>query len=969
MRNIFRIVKSDFRGLAKSGPAWLLIAGMCLLPVLYAGLNIYACWDPYENLGGLEIAVYSEDQDYTLDDGTVVNMSDELLTDLRQRSDIGWTMVSTRQEAEEGVADGTYYGSVVIEKDFTARMFDFDGIQNQDGAPSITFYQNQKKNPIATRMTDSASTVLKRSISQKYIKALMTSVFGHLNLWEQDLEDLEGDTDQSRASLLKLKENMEGYQKAVAAFMDADRLLIGSLDETDGLVQEAVSGINSSIADLNEQKAYTEQLRGTLNEEVHHASDSLGSLDENIREMSGIVAAISGADGIGDLAEAVDDTQSLLAENVDMLKNIQKILDILHQADGDLDDVVFTACDGTDYLLNQTRGLLEYIEAHYAELTAFQAELKAAMTQAVTNVTMNGWMSPETAASLADASGSEVVQALLTAEAGHYMTALQNPSSTPEEKADAQSRLAAIQEKQAAGDSTGLMMLALAYGGVDPAVLAQLQSDYAVTGPVIKRIEERAAELQTQYETLQKDLDVILTQSGNLLDAAGVEAAPDAIGPLRRQVNRDLQETAAQLAQLSRLSEGSSASPADILEAKVKIRYTKAQVALLRKTFDGIRIQVPDADADDLIKVLTGLEEDLDRIQDVLDSAQTLLDTTGEAQQALSEASALAVSASAYLKDTLQPQVDRTFDSMEEIMDEISALLVHTSSVMENGREVLNGAGISLYGVNNSLSAVQEVLDVLAARIQPLTENIEKIQDSEIIRDLKLLLGLNPEETADFFATPVEVHTNTIYPVKNYGSGMAPFYTSLAIWIGNIILTAVFLTAAVPEGLQNPKTWELYFGRYVLFFVLNEIQTAIILAADLFILKIQCLHPVLFVITGMTASFVFSLLIYSLALSFGVLGKAAAILLFIMQIAGSGGTYPIQLLPETFQALYRFLPFDYSIGAMRACIAGTYEHDYFWYLMVLLIFAAVSVIIGMKSRAFQGFVDYMEEKMEETGLM
>ncbi|MGN1349986.1 MAG: YhgE/Pip family protein [Anaerovoracaceae bacterium] len=968
MRNIIRIVKSDFRGLARSGLAWLLIAGMCLLPVLYAGLNIYACWDPYENLSGLKIAVYSEDQDCTLDDGTVVNMSDELLTDLRQRSDIGWTMVETREEAEEGVKDGTYYGSVVIEKDFTSRMFDFDGIQNHDGAPTITFYQNQKKNPIATRMTDSASTVLKRSISQKYIKALMTSVFGHLNILEQDLENLEGDTDDSRESLLKLKENMDSYQKAVDAFISADRLLMGNLDETDALVDSAIGGISSSIADLNAQKDYTQQLRNDLNKDLNHASDSLGSLDENIREMSGIVASISQVDGVQDLTAAIGDAQSLLAENVDMLKNIQKILDILYQADGDLDDVVFTACDGTDYLLNQTQGLLDYIEVHYAELTAFQTALKAAMTQAVGNVTGFGWMEPQVAASLVNASTSKVVEALLTAEATHFMEVIQT-SGDPAKVAEAQNNLMEIQAKKAAGDSTGLMMLSLAYAGVDTAVLVQLQNDYAIVGPVIKRIETRAAELQAQYKTLQKDLDIILTQSGNLLDAAGVEAAPDAIAPLQRQVNRDLQDTVAQLEALSRLSEGSTADPSDILNARVKIVYTKAQTALLRKTFEGIQMQVPDADADDLIQALTKLEKNLDELQDVLDSAQTLLDTTGEAQQVLSEASTLALSTAAFIRDTLQPQSDRTFESIEEIMDEISALLVHSVSVMEGGKDVIQGAGLSLYGVNNSLSAVQQVLEVLADRIQPLTEDIENLQDAEIIRDLKVLLGLDPEETADFFATPVEVHTNAVYPVQNYGSGMAPFYTSLAIWIGNIILTAVFLTAAAPEGLQKPKTWELYFGRYVLFFVLNEIQTVIILAADLFVLKIQCLHPVLFFAAGMTASFAFSILIYSLALSFGVLGKAAAILLFIMQIAGSGGTYPIQLLPETFQALYRFLPFDYSIGAMRACIAGTYEHDYFWYLAVLLIFAAVGVIIGLKSKAFEGFVEHMEEKMEETGLM
>jgi putative membrane protein len=306
---------------------------------------------------------------------------------------------------------------------------------------------------------------------------------------------------------------------------------------------------------------------------------------------------------------------------------------------------------------------------------------------------------------------------------------------------------------------------------------------------------------------------------------------------------------------------------------------------------------------------------------------------------------------------------------MSEVMDEISALLIHAADTMEGGKSVLDGVSLTMMGVNNSLGEVQNVLGLLSERISPIIDNIDELQNAEIIADLRTLLGLDPDAVSDYIASPVDAYTESVYSVENYGSGMAPFYTSLAIWIGNIILAALFKTQPSTKGLKNPKTWQLYFGRYFLFFLFNEIQAVIIMLGDLYLLKIQCENPGLFMLTGIFASMAFSILTYTLTLSFGILGKAASVLLFILQIAGSGGTYPIELLPSQFQALHVFLPFDYSIGALRSAIAGTYQNDIYVNLGVLLLIVVGSIYIGFKAKVFRGFTDYMEEQMEESNLM
>ncbi|PWL93089.1 MAG: YhgE/Pip domain-containing protein, partial [Lachnospiraceae bacterium] len=116
--------------------------------------------------------------------------------------------------------------------------------------------------------------------------------------------------------------------------------------------------------------------------------------------------------------------------------------------------------------------------------------------------------------------------------------------------------------------------------------------------------------------------------------------------------------------------------------------------------------------------------------------------------------------------------------------------------------------------------------------------------------------------------------------------------------------------------------------------------------------------------------FTFTLMIYTLTISFGDIGKAFAVVIMVIQIAGSSGTYPIELLPDIFQAIYRYFPFPYAINAMRETISGMYENDYSIYMGQLLIFAVASLVVGLVIRKpFMKVNHFIEERMEDTQLM
>lgn len=199
---------------------------------------------------------------------------------------------------------------------------------------------------------------------------------------------------------------------------------------------------------------------------------------------------------------------------------------------------------------------------------------------------------------------------------------------------------------------------------------------------------------------------------------------------------------------------------------------------------------------------------------------------------------------------------------------------------------------------------------------------------------------------------------------------MTPFYTILALWVGGTILVALVKVKAEPVGLTNVKSYQLYFGRYLLFFVLGQVQTAIVVLGDIYLLHCQVLYPGLFWLTASVASLTFTLFIYSLTISFGDVGKALAVVIMVIQIAGSGGSFPIELLPAVYRNIYIFFPFPYAINAMRETIGGMYGSTYTVKMLELLVFVVVSLMIGLVIRIpFVKVSHFMEERMEETEMM
>lgn len=156
----------------------------------------------------------------------------------------------------------------------------------------------------------------------------------------------------------------------------------------------------------------------------------------------------------------------------------------------------------------------------------------------------------------------------------------------------------------------------------------------------------------------------------------------------------------------------------------------------------------------------------------------------------------------------------------------------------------------------------------------------------------------------DFFEEPIKLEEHRMFPIANYGTAMTPFYTVLSIWVGCLLL--ISLLAVNIHQTEQYSIREIYFGRLLTFATISFIQTLIITIGDIILLDGSISAPYYFILFGLFISFVFVTVVYTLVSVFGNVGKALAIVMLVLQIAGSGGTYPVELLPTFFNQLIHF---------------------------------------------------------------
>lgn len=301
------------------------------------------------------------------------------------------------------------------------------------------------------------------------------------------------------------------------------------------------------------------------------------------------------------------------------------------------------------------------------------------------------------------------------------------------------------------------------------------------------------------------------------------------------------------------------------------------------------------------------------------------------------------------------PLISQVLSKAEVNIDKVSGIIAGAQGELPAVERKLSETEVKISNAYGKLLSLQAQMPSAKSKIQKLTDEIKKADSGIDKNQLFNLLKVDYKQQAEFFANPVKLQENKLYHIENYGSAMTPFYTVLSIWVGSLLMSSL-LTTKVEDEENKYKPYQKYFGRGLLFVIISLFQTLIITLGDMYVLGTQATSPYRFVIYALLISLLFSSIIYTIVCILGNVGKAVCIVLLVLQLGSSGGTFPIQMTSEFFQALYPKVPFTYSIGLLREAVGGVYipavERDIkilFIYLIVVLIGGAI--LVSLKARS------------------
>ena len=356
-----------------------------------------------------------------------------------------------------------------------------------------------------------------------------------------------------------------------------------------------------------------------------------------------------------------------------------------------------------------------------------------------------------------------------------------------------------------------------------------------------------------------------------------------------------------------------------------------------------------------------------ERLLTTTDSLETEASALDTAAQSASETIR---TTAATFQDSVLPDITSSLDSLVEACGTLEGALRGLTPSLAEARAILEQLGDTLTSSETSLSTTSDSLSTMETNLEQSLTDLTALQNSATVKDLAGYLKADPEKIGAFMAAPVALDTQLVYPVKNYGSGVTPFFTNLALWVAGFILMAMVKLRVDPEGLPKFTAVQAYFGRWLFYMVCGLAMGLVCCVGDL-ALGIQCESPAAFIGAGLLTVFVDVNLMFALAYAFRHIGKAIAVILLIVQIPGSSGMFPIEMMPDFFQVIHPLLPFTYSIDAMREAIGGFYGMDYLHDMLLLgLLFVPLGFAIGLGIGRCDFNLNLMfDEKLGATDLL
>ncbi|EEM49705.1 YhgE/Pip domain-containing protein [Bacillus cereus] len=917
MKQIWRIYKTDLRNVAKHWAAIVIVLGLMILPSLYAWFNIKASWDPYGNTKEVPIAVSNQDAGSNLR-GKDINIGKEIVDSLKKNKNLGWKFVDEKQ-AIYGVERGDYYASITIPKDFSEKIATV--LDENPQKPELDYYVNEKVNAIAPKITAKGASGITEEISKNFVKTANGEIFKIFN-------DLGIDLETNLPSIEKVKDLVF---KLEAQFPEMNTLMDKALDDAtraedivkvaqkelpvvesvinDG--QEALGNLDKFFANNDET---LKNAPGTMRNNLTVAKDVMDKANAFTNFLMNPGIDLSGMKGLPefparpDLSKMNDEGYKNIARNINQTVN----------------NVLNSARAGTAYGKSVVNGLQNGQfdpEKAKQDLNAVSENLQGRTDSIAYLINVFTELQKSATTDFGQSFFQGRVDRLTKLKSG-----MENANKGIK---DIVNVIGTGQEVKKDVTDVANQKLDAANGLIDQAEKDYNETFVADYKKAVSTVDQAKADaneaydsVKNEYEKAKNNLEGVIADVNNR-GVNGLDSTKVALNDL----NGQLQATNNLIGDAIPVLESTNKVLADVNSGK----NLNGGIAKLNKIQNSVQKGI-----------------------DATNKATTLINNgqkpTKEVVESINEATK---NASAQLGDFLAtydseivPNFNTAIERTKRMSKNTSQILKEADKKLPDVKKLLEDSSKGLVDGKKKLADIKAEMPATEKKIKELADKIRDFESEEDLKDIIRLLKNDVEKQSDYFANPVNLKENKLFAMPNYGSAMSPFYTVLALWVGALLMVSL-LTVEVHEEGANYKSHEIYFGRLLTFLTIGLSQAFIVSMGDIFLLGTYVVDKFWFVLFSLFIGGVFVCIVYSLVSIFGNVGKSMAIILLVLQVAGSGGTFPIQMTPAFFQAIYPFLPFTYAISAIRETVGGMLWDIVTRDLLVLSAFVVVMIVAAL----------------------
>ncbi|MFY0216622.1 MULTISPECIES: YhgE/Pip domain-containing protein [Bacillus cereus group] len=917
MKQIWRIYKTDLRNVAKHWAAIVIVLGLMILPSLYAWFNIKASWDPYGNTKEVPIAVSNQDAGSNLR-GKDINIGKEIVDSLKKNKNLGWKFVDEKQ-AIYGVERGDYYASITIPKDFSEKIATV--LDENPKKPELDYYVNEKVNAIAPKITAKGASGITEEISKNFVKTANGEIFKIFN-------DLGIDLETNLPSIEKVKDLVF---KLEAQFPEMNTLMDKALDDAtraedvvkvaqkelpvvesvmnDG--QEALGNLDKFFANNDET---LKNAPGTMRNNLTVAKDVMDKANAFTNFLMNPGIDLSGMKGLPefparpDLSKMNDEGYKNIARNINQTVN----------------NVLNSARAGTAYGKSVVNGLQNGQfdpEKAKQDLNAVSENLQGRTDSIAYLINVFTELQKSATTDFGQSFFQGRVDRLTKLKSG-----MENANKGIK---DIVNVIGTGQEVKKDVTDVANQKLDAANGLIDQAEKDYNETFVADYKKAVSTVDQAKADaneaydsVKNEYEKAKNNLEGVIADVNNR-GVNGLDSTKVALNDL----NGQLQATNNLIGDAIPVLESTNKVLADVNSGK----NLNGGIAKLNKIQNSVQKGI-----------------------DATNKATTLINNgqkpTKEVVESINEATK---NASAQLGDFLAtydseivPNFNTAIERTKRMSKNTSQILKEADKKLPDVKKLLEDSSKGLVDGKKKLADIKAEMPATEKKIKELADKIRDFESEEDLKDIIRLLKNDVEKQSDYFANPVNLKENKLFAMPNYGSAMSPFYTVLALWVGALLMVSL-LTVEVHEEGANYKSHEIYFGRLLTFLTIGLSQAFIVSMGDIFLLGTYVVDKFWFVLFSLFIGGVFVCIVYSLVSIFGNVGKSMAIILLVLQVAGSGGTFPIQMTPAFFQAIYPFLPFTYAISAIRETVGGMLWDIVTRDLLVLSAFVVVMIVAAL----------------------